>query len=140
MGIFTSGERRAIYVLIGIIVIGAGVYLYKVKNPFFAPELDRSVLEMKYEEKGIDSLIKLSATIPKKTVATKKKTFTGKMNINTASKDRLTLLPGIGPAYAERIITYRKEKGGFKTIEEIKKVKGIGEKRFLDLKDKITVE
>ncbi|HEX6983292.1 MAG TPA: helix-hairpin-helix domain-containing protein [Balneolaceae bacterium] len=63
------------------------------------------------------------------------------ININTASQKALETLPGIGPAYAKRIITYRKKYGGFQSIGELIKIKGIGEKRldklkpFIKLKD-----
>ncbi len=62
-----------------------------------------------------------------------------KININTASADELQKLPGIGAKIAQRIIDYRKEHGEFKRIEEIMKVKGIGEKTFNRIKDLITV-
>ena len=61
-------------------------------------------------------------------------------NINLASKIELLDLPGIGETYAERIIQHREENGPFETIEDIMKVKGIGESKFNDLKDKITVD
>lgn len=64
---------------------------------------------------------------------------TGKININSASATQLDSLPGIGPAYAGRIIDYREANGGFKTIEEIENIKGIGPKTFEKLKDLITV-
>lgn len=63
----------------------------------------------------------------------------GKININTATQASLETLPGIGPALASRIIAYRQTNGPFKTIEEIKEVSGIGEKRFEAIKDLITV-
>ncbi|SFM91378.1 comEA protein [Thermodesulforhabdus norvegica] len=63
-----------------------------------------------------------------------------KININTADKADLEKLPGIGPALAERIIQYRQEHGPFKTIDELKNVKGIGDKKFEAIKDLITVE
>lgn len=59
------------------------------------------------------------------------------ININTATKEQLMALNGIGEAYAERIIDYRK-KSEFSSIEEIKNVKGIGEKTFDKIKDSIT--
>jgi competence protein ComEA len=63
----------------------------------------------------------------------------GKVNINTATATQLDTLPGIGPAYASRIIEYRNANGGFKDISEIKNIKGIGEKTFEKLKDLITI-
>lgn len=64
---------------------------------------------------------------------------TGLVNINTASQNELDSLPGIGPAYAQRIIDYRESHGGFKSIEEVKNVSGIGQKTFEKIKDKITI-
>lgn len=61
------------------------------------------------------------------------------ININSALPTALDSLPGIGPAYAGRIIDYREQNGGFKAIEEIMNVKGIGPKTFEKLKDKITI-
>ena len=62
-----------------------------------------------------------------------------KVNINTASLSELQTLPRIGPKVAQRIINYRKEHGPFKRIEDIMKVRGIGERTFLRIKDLITV-
>lgn len=61
------------------------------------------------------------------------------VNLNTASLTELQTLDGIGAKKAEQIIAYREERGGFKSIEEIKEVSGIGEKRFEKLKDKVTI-
>lgn len=63
-----------------------------------------------------------------------------KVNLNTASVSELTTLPGIGEVKAKAIIEYRVANGGFKSIEEIMNVKGIGEKTFLKLKDLIYVD
>lgn len=62
-----------------------------------------------------------------------------KCNINTASLGELQKLPRIGPKVGQRIIDYRKEHGSFKKVEELMKVRGIGEKIFNQLKDRITV-
>ena len=61
------------------------------------------------------------------------------VNINTATKDELATLPGIGPAKAQAILDYRKAHGSFKTVEELKDVKGIGAKRFEKLKPELAV-
>jgi general secretion pathway protein K len=63
-----------------------------------------------------------------------------KVNINTANKEKLATLPGIGEGTAEKIIEYRSKTGKFKTIDEIKKIPGIGESKFKSLKDKITIK
>lgn len=56
------------------------------------------------------------------------------VNINKADIEVLKSLPGIGPTYARRIIAYRKEKGRFKTLDDLKKIKGIAQKRLEKLK------
>jgi len=64
----------------------------------------------------------------------------GKVNINTANESELDTLSGVGPATAKAIIQYREKEGPFKTIEDIKKVSGIGDSKFSKIKDDITVE
>ena len=63
----------------------------------------------------------------------------GIVNLNTASKEQLMTLPGIGESRAEDIIRYRKESGGFQSVEEIMNVPGIKESAYLKIKDSITV-
>jgi comEA protein len=70
---------------------------------------------------------------------TKSKATGEKININTASLAELQNLPRIGLKIAQRIVDYRKQNGNFKKIEELMKVKGIGEKVFNQLKDLIEV-
>ncbi len=62
-----------------------------------------------------------------------------KVNINTASVAELQTLPRIGPQIAQRIVDYRTKNGKFKRVEDIMKVRGIGEKVFEEIKDKITI-
>ncbi len=62
------------------------------------------------------------------------------ININTATEAQLVKLPGIGPKKAKRIVETRKRLGGFKRIEDIMKVKGIGEKTFQRIRKLITVK
>ncbi len=61
------------------------------------------------------------------------------ISINTASKEELETLPGIGPSYAELIIEYRETNNGFQSIDELKAVSGIGEKTFQKIRDKISI-
>ena len=61
------------------------------------------------------------------------------INLNTATLDQLETLPGIGRKTAERILEQRQKSGGFKKIEELMNVKGIGEKSFLKIKPMVFV-
>jgi comEA protein len=61
------------------------------------------------------------------------------INLNTASKEQLKTLPGVGDSTAEKIIAYRENHGGFNKIEDLMKIKGIGKKKFGKLKPYITV-
>jgi len=61
------------------------------------------------------------------------------VNLNSATSVELEELPGIGPALAEAIITERSRRGGFRNVNELRDVRGIGEKRFADLVDLVTV-
>ena len=62
------------------------------------------------------------------------------VNINTATKEELQSLNGIGDALSQRIIDFREQNGAFSDIESIKNVSGIGEKKFEGIKDYITVQ
>jgi comEA protein len=64
---------------------------------------------------------------------------TEKININSATSEQLQSLPGIGPATAKSILEYRSKVGKFNKIEEIINVKGIGEKKFQKIKDRLAV-
>jgi len=61
------------------------------------------------------------------------------VNLNTASKDELVALPGIGPSKAQAIIDYRTQNGPFKSVDEVRKVRGIGEKLFQQIKPELSI-
>lgn len=63
----------------------------------------------------------------------------GVLNLNTATKDQLEELPGVGPSLADAIITQRDKVGGFKSVDDLRGVRGIGEKRFEELKDLVGI-
>ena len=87
---------------------------------------------------GEDNII--SQDISVNNIDTIKNEQTSKININTATIEELDNLPGVGESTANKILNYREENGMFKSIEEIKNVNGIGEKKYIDIKDKICIE
>jgi competence protein ComEA len=63
----------------------------------------------------------------------------GKVNLNTATLAQLDSLPGVGPVLAQRILDYRDQHGGFRSITDLRHVDGIGDARFDELKDLVTL-
>ncbi|MCC6989385.1 MAG: helix-hairpin-helix domain-containing protein [Acidobacteria bacterium] len=61
------------------------------------------------------------------------------VNLNAATPEQLETLPGIGPRAAQRIVEYRTKNGGFKKVEDLMKIQGIGERSFLRLRPLVTV-
>ncbi len=61
------------------------------------------------------------------------------INLNTATEADLDTLPGIGPALAQRIIDYRSQHGAFRSVDELRNVSGIGDAKFAEIKDLVTV-
>lgn len=146
--------------LLVLILIGSGILLYR--ENYTKPKMEDKVaglekrineLQNKIQDTSNNNQANANAqasnvqaeqpTIAQNTDNAKQTTasakVTGKINLNTATAAQLDTLPGIGVAYAQRIIDYRNSKGGFKTIDEIKNVKGIGDKTFEKFKDLITV-
>jgi competence protein ComEA len=64
---------------------------------------------------------------------------TSKVNLNTASVQQLTTLPGVGPQLAARIVEYRQKSGTFRSTQELMNVKGIGEKNFAKIEAWLSV-
>ncbi len=62
-----------------------------------------------------------------------------KINVNTATLEQLQTLPGVGPAIAKSIVEYRSKVGKFTKIEDLLNVKGIGEKKFQRMKERLTI-
>ncbi|HEX6967510.1 MAG TPA: ComEA family DNA-binding protein [Micromonosporaceae bacterium] len=63
----------------------------------------------------------------------------GKVNLNTATQAQLETLPGVGPVLAQRILAYRERHGGFRSVTDLRRVEGIGDARFEQLRDLVTV-
>jgi competence protein ComEA len=69
-----------------------------------------------------------------------RKQLMGKLNLNTANEDQLMLLPTVGPAKAERIVTWRKKNGAFKRVADLRRVKGFGYKTFKKLEPYLDIK
>ncbi|WP_019901007.1 ComEA family DNA-binding protein [Salinispora arenicola] len=63
----------------------------------------------------------------------------GKVNLNTATLAQLDTLPGVGPVLAQRILAHRQQHGGFRSVSDLRQVGGIGDTRYEQLKDLVTV-
>jgi competence protein ComEA len=85
---------------------------------------------------GILAAFMLALLVPTNAWAQDKE---AKIDINTATVSELQSLPRIGEEVARRIVEFREKNGKFKKIEDLMKVKGIGEKTFLQLKERITI-
>ncbi|MEY9991281.1 competence protein ComEA [Streptomyces sp. V4I8] len=60
---------------------------------------------------------------------------TAPVSLNTATVDQLDTLPGVGPVLAQHILDYRAQHGGFRSVDELREVNGIGDRRFADLRN-----
>jgi comEA protein len=65
---------------------------------------------------------------------------TSPIDLNKASENQLTEIPGIGPALAKRIVDFRDQNGDFRRVEDLLKVRGIGEKSFQKIRPHVTVK
>ncbi len=110
----SSNEKTIISFLSIALLIGSLVHYYKIKSLDTYQYVPTTV-----EERAIQSKI---------------------IDINTAGEKDLISLKGIGPVFAERIISYRNTNGPFNSKEDIMKVKGIGPKKFDKIKDTITAD
>jgi comEA protein len=161
VGAFVEKHRFVIGgILIVLILISGGLLLYR--ENYFKPAMEKKIAEQDARisdlEAEIDDInssknaVEASAQTAAPAVtqssqagqvagaATTSSTKPiGKVNINAATATELDSLPGIGTAYAGRIIDYRTSHGGFKSIEELKNVKGIGDKTFEKLADLVTI-
>ena len=68
------------------------------------------------------------------------KALSGKLNLNTASGEQLQLLPGVGPAKSERILEYRQKHGKFRRVQDLRRVKGFGQKTLKKLAPYLSVD
>jgi len=136
---FLYRNRWLISIVLLVLILGGISIIWwdKAKGEKVVQE-NREIAELKNQNELLrGQLSQQSQMVAGVTIASDNQS--DKININTATAEKLDSLPSIGPARATDIISYREENGGFKTIEELKNIKGIGDKSFEQLKDLITV-
>ncbi len=126
----TSTERKVILFLTGTFLLGAGLRLFQETFPSL-PQFDYAASDSTFAV--------LSDRTGDEKAAEDDSASVVIININTASKQDLMTLPGIGEVMAERILNYRTSAGPFKSAEELGNVKGIGKRRLEQLVPLITV-
>lgn len=146
----TRQERGFFLFLLVFFVLGLGVSLYKTHfmdqralTPDQRASQEEFLGQIRNRSKVTDSVSLRSgnsqwvAAAPASHLSTESdhpsdadKVFTGKIDLNQAAIEDLTRLPRVGPVLARRIIEWRQENGPFKRIEDLKKVRGIGQKTF----------
>jgi comEA protein len=141
---FTRNEMAVVLVLSGTFLIGVAIRWYdpdsangaELREQFDYSASDSAFLELSKSEAQ-------SPAPPLDSVLEEKSGSHGsvrRINLNRATMAELMRLPGIGPAYAERILRYRQDHGGFRSVGEMRRIKGIGKKKFEQLLPLITVE
>jgi len=167
---FTKDESRVVLLIVGVVLVGFLIRYFPDilgnagKESYGFRKTDERFLEKskKMINLNLDSLNEDSDTAvfnqkvrmlqqsedslklvekEKKDKGKKEYALTGKkINLNTATKEQLMSLPGVGEKTAEKILSYKTENKSFKKIEDIMGVSGIGEKKFEKMKEYLTVE
>jgi competence protein ComEA len=137
---FTRSEQRVVVFLVLAFVCGSIVrYVRILSNP--SPVYDYATSDSAFAARSrlLDSAARGTDDEPDSALAAGD-ARDSVVNINTAGKDRLMSLPGIGEAMAERIMTWREEHAQFRSVRELMNVKGIGKKKFARIEKLCTVQ
>ena len=127
---FTPQESRILIFLVATLLLGSAVSLYRHRRLKTSPEVSVSSPQVVSQIHPSDSTSREKV----------REAPGGKLNINTATKDQLQSLPGIGPQLAERIVFHRQAQGPFASAQHITEVRGIGEKTYQRIRNFIVVD
>lgn len=117
------------------------IFDQNIRQPFNEPGRDKLTEEQKQRLSSLNKYAdSISGFRENKNKPVNITGLNGKININTSGENELEMLPGIGEVTAAKIIEYRELNGGFKKIEDIMKVNGIGSKKFDMIKDFIEIK
>jgi len=125
----TATERRVLLFVTGAFVAGLGIRF--IQETF--PSTHRNDYET--ADSTFAALSAAALTGPGETPEAQ----TGPLDLNTATKQQLVALPGIGEVIAERIILYREDHGPFKSVDDLSRIKGISKRKVEQLKPLIIV-
>lgn len=128
-----SKERTVLIFLIAVTLAGAGVSAWRHRRLQKNLEIIQSAIHA--PQSALDS----SQSALPRPLAPGPRPQAALLDLNTATASELDLLPGIGPALAQRIIEYRTSHRGFRTVDELRQVSGIGPKKLAAIKDRVTV-
>lgn len=120
---FTKTEQGVLLFLVGAFVLGSGIRLFRSDSGTIS-RTQHAVADSIFVERSAAAVVS-------------DKPFP--VNVNSASKDDLVALPGIGDVTAERIITVREQRGPFGSVDDLLRVKGITKKKLEQLKPFITI-
>ncbi|MFQ5630388.1 MAG: ComEA family DNA-binding protein [bacterium] len=133
---FSQLQIKTLALLLGVLIIGVGVKYWQHSRPL--PEVNP---ELKKRFVAISDSLNFAESSQENLKAAKVTSIqNAKININTATIAELQLLPGIGPVLGERMIKFRNERGSFRRIEDLLKVKGIGRNTLEKLSELITLD
>ena len=126
----TNAERNVILFLVGTFLLGLGIRLYQETFPSIPT----------FDYRSSDSTFAALSAASERDEAVEESDNEYRVDINKAAKAELTKLPGIGEVIAGRIIAYRKDVGPFRTVNDLRKVKGISLKKFEQIKNLVSVK
>ncbi|MGD0037651.1 MAG: helix-hairpin-helix domain-containing protein [Bacteroidota bacterium] len=130
----TNTERKVILFLVITLLAGAGIRLYQATFPS-EPQFDYRSSDSTFAALSAASEDSLAEGVKEGIISA-----SGKLNINTATKEQLLDLPGVGEVTADRILTYRAEAGKFFNVDELRAIKGMSKKKIENLRPLITTQ
>jgi competence protein ComEA len=141
---FTKNELRVVLFLIFAFLVGSGIKIYKTSFMTNDKSLDYSESDRVFQQlsqsnyaPSVDTITEVNS---REKVNKKTDLKQHSIRINTASKNELMKIPGIGEVTAERIILFREESGVFKNEMDLLRVKGIGKKKLELIKQYLTFD
>jgi comEA protein len=129
---FTRNEQKVLLFLIITFFLG---FIVKIYQEHYQPLPETSASPVVFKTAEI-----APSSVPRRRENKIVEPLSGPISLNSANADELERLPGIGPAMAKRIVDYRDQQGKFSAVEELRKVKGIGQKTLQKIRPHIKID